>query len=196
MKIRIKTAHGYISFQPPLGGTPNGVATLQYRENAGAWEECDVEGWDFETVPPPVDPDQPDEDGYPFGITPSKSVEYVAAIKEALLREGVNLNGPCGAFEICRNVALGLADGGCGLLFKDSGNNCQHRSTDIVCYKNFDQGATNIIDILSDSGNLNTPTWQEKGEEENVAMDRWCSPYDSAPTSGNDSQTMSRSVVK
>jgi hypothetical protein len=193
MKIRIKTAHGYISFQPPLGGTPNGVATMQYRENAGAWEECEVEGWDYETVP---DTPPPVEEEWPGGITPSQSVEYVAAIKDWLLREGVNLQGPCGAFEICRNVALGLVETGCGLLFKDTGNNCQQRSTDIVCYKDFNAGATRIIDILSDSGNLNTPTWQEKGPEDNVAMDRWRSPYESSPTSGNDSQTMSRSVVK
>ena len=55
MKVRMLTAHGYLSFQPPLGGDPNGIATLQYRPTAGAWEELDLEGWDFERPVAPPD---------------------------------------------------------------------------------------------------------------------------------------------
>ena len=36
MKVRIKTAHGYLSFQPD--------GRLEYRDAAGPWEEIDIEG--------------------------------------------------------------------------------------------------------------------------------------------------------
>ena len=36
MKVRIKTAHGYLSFQPD--------GRLEYRPAVGPWEEIDIEG--------------------------------------------------------------------------------------------------------------------------------------------------------
>ena len=36
MHVRIKTAHGYLSFQPD--------GRIEYRPGVGAWEEIDIEG--------------------------------------------------------------------------------------------------------------------------------------------------------
>jgi hypothetical protein len=172
MKCRILTAHGYLSFQPPLGGTPNGVATMQYRPTAGAWEELDLEGWDFEQVPvaPPDPGGGTTPEGDWLGIPPSQSAEYVAAIKANLQARGVNLSGPCGAYQIVENVAWGLRGTGCGTFFKDGGNNCTQRSTDVVCYKDLAYGVARIYDILGDSGGLNTPMWGDKEPED---ISRW-----------------------
>lgn len=56
MKIRIKTAHGYLSAQPP---TPGGLVRWQYRDEAGPWEEFDLEG--FELPKPDPKPPPPDQ---------------------------------------------------------------------------------------------------------------------------------------
>ncbi len=58
MKVRIRTAHGYLSAQPP---TPGGLARWQYRDEAGPWEEFDIEGLEFQApVPVPTpDPEPP-----------------------------------------------------------------------------------------------------------------------------------------
>lgn len=50
MKITLKTAHGYLSFQPP---TPGGFARIQYRQDAGPWETFDLEGFEFPPSPSP-----------------------------------------------------------------------------------------------------------------------------------------------
>jgi hypothetical protein len=182
MKCRIKTAHGYLSFQP--ASIVDGSISIQYRDTPGAWEELDIEAWDY-LLPVPPDPELPPATDYPYGIVPSPNMDYVYAIKQALIADGKNLSGPCGAFEICRNVAMGLRETGCGLLEKTSGNQCQQRSTDIVCYKDFSAGATRLVDILSDAGGANTPMWTEKGPEENVEMERWKDPALSSPTDGS-----------
>lgn len=154
MKIAFKTAHGYLSFQPD--------GAVEYRDKRGPWEEIDIEGLDELFDPdrnlhPPDWPDK-DEDIFPFGIQPSESDEYVAQIKEALLNIGIDLTGPCGAFEITRNVAWGLSKiSAAGLLSKPQGNNCEGYATDIICYPN-----GQIIDILGDGGGQNNPIWLEK----------------------------------
>jgi len=150
MKIRIKTAHGYLSFQPD--------GRLEYRERAGLWENIDVEGLELEPVhPPPGDPAS--------GPAPAMSAAYVAAIKAELERQGVNLLGPCGAFAITKRVAWGLRARGAGLLSKAGGNNCDGYATDIVAFPD------RAFDILSDGGNLNGPTWNETGVDDLAA--RW-----------------------
>ena len=63
MNIRIKTAHGYLSFQPD--------GRLEYRPTAGAWENLDIEGLELEPGPPvPVPPDPPGP--IPPGPAPSR----------------------------------------------------------------------------------------------------------------------------
>lgn len=183
MKTWIKTAHGYLSFQPPADGNPQGAVTLQYRPTAGAWEEIDLEGFEAETVPPPdggTEPPPIEGVDWPGGIPPSESAEYVGQIKSWLLSQGENLSGPCGAFTIVANVAWGCQTlgTGIGLLSKPDGNNCMAYSTDVVCYKDFPNGSARIVDILGDAGGENKPMWTEKGSEENVAMDRWRPPID------------------
>lgn len=152
MKITIKTAHGYLSFQPD--------GRLEYRDKVGPWEELDVDG--FTTGPPPVDP--------PSGPVPAMNATYVAAVKAQLEAQGVNLSGPCGAFEITKHVAWGLRTQGIGLLSKPTGNNCQSYSTDYLVAGNGDG-----IDILSDAGGTNGPQWDVQPGEF-TGSGRWRAP--------------------
>jgi hypothetical protein len=149
MKVKFKTAHGYLSFPEPASGSTV-VPPLEYRKTAGPWEEIDIEGLEI-PVPGPI----PEPDPRP-GPTPSQTASYVAAVKAELQARGVDLSGPCGAFAITKRVAWGLRHLGCGLLSKPSGNNCEGFATDIVMFK--DQGG-NIIDVLGDGGGSNTPLW-------------------------------------
>lgn len=79
------------------------------------------------------------------------SIEVVRRIKAELEFLGVNLAGPCGAFEITNRVALAL---GAGVLEKASGNNCRGRAVDYIV---FPLGPS--VDILGDAGGANTPQW-------------------------------------
>lgn len=155
MKVRIKTAHGYISFQPD--------GRIEYRANAGPWEEIDLEGFELQPVPVPGQPPAPT----PVGPTPSQTAGYVAAVKAQLLAEGRDLSGPCGAFAITKRVAWGLRSAGAGLLSKPSGNNCEGYATDIVMFR--DAGG-DIVDILGDGGNANVPNWNVS---DTVEPSRW-----------------------
>jgi len=83
------------------------------------------------------------------------SKEDVIAIKQELVLRGVNLSGPCGAFEITKRVAWKLRAEGVGLVAKDGGNNCQGYSTDLVQYKD----GSLWVDILGDGGGENKPMW-------------------------------------
>ncbi len=60
MKVTIKTAHGYLSAQPP---TPGGLARWQYRDTAGEWEMFDVDGLEFQPVP-----QSPDQEPVPVPV--------------------------------------------------------------------------------------------------------------------------------
>jgi hypothetical protein len=163
MKVKFKTAHGYLSFQPD--------GSLQYRKDAGEWEEVDIEGLELPKPEPEPEPKpklKPDLAGPELAdIPPSPSVAYVSAVKARLQAQGVNLTGPCGAFAITKRVAWGLRHLGCGLLSKPTGNNCEGFATDIVMFK--DQGGQ-IIDVLGDGGGSNTPLW---GVTDTVDPDRW-----------------------
>ena len=155
MKIRIKTAHGYLSFQPD--------GRLEYRNKVGIWEEIEIEGFTLDGDETPT----PDKDPIP-----EMSENYVEAVKKQLESKGVNLSGPCGAFKIVKHVAWGLRSFGVGLLSKPGGNNCEGYSTDYLVLYNGDG-----IDILGDAGGLNNPTWQVKpGEFAN--QDRWRKPLE------------------
>jgi hypothetical protein len=59
MKITLKTAHGYLSFQPPADGVS---VRVEYRDQVGSWEQVELEGF----VCPPPDVVKPD----PLGPAP------------------------------------------------------------------------------------------------------------------------------
>ena len=168
MKVRIKTAHGYMSFQPD--------GRVEYRAAAGPWEEIDIEGLEFPAAIIPggggggiqVPPDK--------GPPASQSAEYVAAVKAMLQAQGVNLSGPCGAFAITKRVAWGLRATGAGLLSKPAGNNCEGFATDIVAFHD------RAFDILSDGGGTNGPNWSETGVDDLANMAPAVSP---GPTTAN-----------
>lgn len=160
MKVKIKTAHGYLSFQPD--------GRIEYRRSAGEWEEIDLEGFTIEQTGGgggggPVEPpsDEP---------TPAMNAQYVAAWKSRLEAQGVSLSGPCGAFEITKRVVWGLRSQGAGLLSKPSGNNCNGYSTDYVVFQNGDG-----VDILTDGGGTNGPQWVVY-EGEFLGSGRWRPP--------------------
>ena len=77
----------------------------------------------------------------------------VRIIKAQLVTAGVDLSGPCGAFQITKRVVWRLRAEGYGLLVK-SGNNCEGYSTDAVILP-----SGLHYDILVDSGGANGPTW-------------------------------------
>ena len=142
MKVKFKTAHGYLSFQPD--------GRLEYRPTAGAWEEFDIEGLEL-PAPGPIGQKGAALSG---GPVPAQSASYVAQVKDLLLQQGVDLSGPCGAFQITKRVAWGLRGTGAGLLSKPSGNNCDGFAVDIIAF-----ATGSYVDILVDSGGANTPSW-------------------------------------
>jgi len=157
MKTAIGTAHGWISVQPdgrvefrPLSSQP------------GPWEIFDFPG--FSQAPSPQPP-QP-----PSGDVGQPTAAYVAEVKARLEAAGVPLSGPCGAFNITKQVAWDLRASGYGLVAKPSGNNCEGYSVDYLCLQNGDG-----VDILSDAGGTNGPQWAEKPGEF-AGQNRWREP--------------------
>jgi hypothetical protein len=143
MRITIKTSHGYLSLQPD--------GRLEFRDSAGAWETFDLQSLDAIPVPPPTGETTPPPSGE---ITPAPNAAYVQAVKDDLIRQGKDLSGPCGAFEITKTVAWGLRYMGYGLLDKPSGNMCSNYAVDIVM-----QPDGRGWDVLLDGGGANTPAW-------------------------------------
>lgn len=105
-------------------------------------------------------------------------VELVSAVKADLVARGVNLAGPCGAFEITKRVAWALRAQGVGLLDKSAGNNCQGYSVDYLVFPD-----SSGRDILGDGGGDNVPEWDaEPNEPAGTFAGRWRAPID--PTDG------------
>lgn len=102
--------------------------------------------------------------------------DVVGSVKASLQARGVDLSGPCGAFQITKRVAWQLRGNGAGTLDKPSGNNCEGRATDIIVFAD-----GHGYDILSDGGGANGPSWND------VAIDngagRW-RPVTSDPDAG------------
>lgn len=99
-------------------------------------------------------------------------LDIVTKIINDLKQQGVNLNGPCGAFQITDRVAWELRSEGAGILSKPTGNNCQGFSTDIVVYKN---GLH--FDVVGAGGCQNNPLWNSAGL---VDPNRWREPINPA----------------
>ena len=91
--------------------------------------------------------------------------EVVASVKAELVARGVSLVDSCGGFQITKRVAWRLRATGAGLLSKPSGNQCEGFAVDILAYAD-----GRIVDILTDAGGQNGPTW---GPGEPVEASRW-----------------------
>jgi len=159
MNVRIRTAHGYLSFQPD--------GRIEYRDRAAGWETLDIEGLTIEPVPGPgPSPITPP----PSGDVGEPTAQYVGRVKERLMAAGISLAGACGAFEITKRVAWDLRHLGYGLLAKPGGNNCDGFATDVIVCPN----RVDIVDLLGDGGGRNDPSWQVKPNE--VDPSRWRAP--------------------
>jgi hypothetical protein len=95
----------------------------------------------------------------------------VAQVKAHLQAGGVNLSGPCGAFEITKRVAWQLRGENAGLLSKPDGNNCESYAVDIIAYPS---GV--IVDMIISAGDDNGPTWNILPEL--VDPSRWRPAFD------------------
>jgi hypothetical protein len=181
VKVLFKTAHGYLSFQPPQRGVE--VPPMEYRQVAGSWEEVDLIGLEWPTpTPPNPGPNPPDptpptptppNTGIPAAIQPvERSASYIGRVKSWLLSLGLDLSGPCGAFSIVQNAAWYLRPSNptVGLLDKPGGNNCRGYATDIIMFSDMNG---QIIDCLGDGGGANIPQW---GVSDTVDPDRWRPP--------------------
>jgi hypothetical protein len=174
IQIGIYTAQGYLSFTP---GPDGKTACVEYRPTLGGWETVALPGLEeaiIAIVQQIVGSGGSSSSPPPSGIVAMENVEYVSAVKAALEAQGVPLSGPCGAFEIVENVAYGLRHVGYGLLEKSGGNNCRSYATDVIVCPN----RVDIVDLLGDSGGLNTPSWHVRPNE--VTSDRW--RYPNTPT--------------
>jgi hypothetical protein len=141
MRITIYTPHGFLSLQPD--------GRMEFRPEAGAWETFDIRSLDGVPIPPPTTEPPPTT-----GPVPAQNAAYVQAVKDDLIRQGKDLSGPCGAFEITKTVAWGLRGSNYGLLEKTSGNMCSGYAVDIVM-----QPDGRGWDVLLDGGGANTPAW-------------------------------------
>lgn len=95
----------------------------------------------------------------------------VASVKADLVARGVQLEGPCGAFEITHRVAWALRFTGARLVEKTSGNNCRAFAVDLV---GFSDGS--YVDMLIDSGGANEPTWNVKPDQ--LDLGKLVTPFD------------------
>lgn len=156
MKIKILTAHGYLSFQPD--------GRLEYRQQAGIWEEFDLQGLEMlrsvlngpsgpgDDAPPAADP--------LLGCNPSGSnTDFVSCLCEKIQPRG-NLDK---AFDVTRRVAWGLRGQGAGLLRKPSGENIvlwhgTWFSASRICFPD-----GRIYKVLIDVPTTNGPTFQDNG---------------------------------
>jgi hypothetical protein len=184
IKTYIKTAHGYISFQP--SPQPDGRIELQYRASPGLWEEITLET--LEAPIPPPEPESPppveSPDSAPASVHPiERTAAYIGRVKSHLQSQGYNLLGPCGAFCIVEHAVWWLAPTNptVGLLDKPDGNMCRGYATDIIFFRD-QRGA--IVDCLGDGGNANNPQWNVSppGEAE---LDRWRPPIVPASQAAN-----------
>jgi hypothetical protein len=102
-------------------------------------------------------------------------VDVVARIKGELVAAGVDLSGPCGAFQITKRVAWELRQDGYGLVAKTPPqNNCQGYGVDVVMFQNGD-----CWDILINSETENISAWNKTGSQPPSA---WRAPIDPGDT--------------
>ena len=90
----------------------------------------------------------------------------VREIKADLIARGVNLSGPCGAFQITKRVAWRLREQGYGLLGgKSSAQNGCATNGDKYAIDWLLKASGEGVDILSDAGGDNGVIWAEEEAE-------------------------------
>lgn len=168
MKIKLLTAHGYLSFQPD--------GRIEYRKQASIWEEIDVVGLEaLRSIGPGPD----------GGTSPAEGASDPLLGCSTMLR-GLDLvrclHGriqPAGsldkAFEVTKRVAWALRGEGAGLLLKPSGENiiswkASWFSAARVCWPD-----GRIVKVLTDVPTTNGPTWADDGS---VDRARWVPAID------------------
>lgn len=87
----------------------------------------------------------------------------VALVKSQLIAQGVDLSGPCGAFQITKRVAWQLKGEGYGLLGgKTTGQNGCAINGDKYAVDWLLKPSGHGVDILGDAGGENAPLWREE----------------------------------
>jgi hypothetical protein len=135
----------------------DGIIDAYDFDNDGVADQCAIQGIAPNCMGSIEATIVPDDESAPFDALtkhPDQS-NIVSQVKNDLASRGIDLSGPCGAFEITKRVAWILRSSGAGLLDKPSGNNCQGYSVDVIVYSD-----GYAYDIISDSGASNGPTWQ------------------------------------
>lgn len=117
MLVKIKTAHGYLSFQPD--------GRIEYRQNAGGWETIDLEGLELQAVTPgnPTTPNPGNGDDPLYGCRAGSDVGNQGDLVRCL-HDRIKPAGDVGkVFDVVKRVAWALRDKGAGLLIKRGGAN-------------------------------------------------------------------------
>jgi hypothetical protein len=113
-------------------------------------------------------------------------IELIASIKADLVAKGVNLTGPCGAFEITKRVAWALRDEGIGLVAKNAAQNGCDANGERYAIDALMMRDGQTFDILVNGGGEerngvpipgtgNDPAWQVTGA---APRDSWRAPFD------------------
>lgn len=92
-------------------------------------------------------------------------LDTIVQAKSDLETLGIDLSGPCGAFEIVNLAALRLKPEGVGLLQKPSGINCNNLAVTMLFFQD-----GQAYDVLDSPGVDNTPVWRYVGL---LDVDRW-----------------------
>jgi hypothetical protein len=163
MKLTIKTAHGYLSFQPD--------GRLEYRQIAGPWENVDVAGFELPVpvAPVPNVPPPSVASGCDQFATPGDNSRLVQCVCDQVHPQGSVPK----ALEVAGRVAWALRAFGAGLSAKPAGENIAdyHGTSVSVSRVMFRDGR--LIKILTDVPTTNGPTWSDNGT---LALDKWVAP--------------------
>jgi hypothetical protein len=101
--------------------------------------------------------------------------DVVAAVKAALVARGVDLSGPCGAFEITGRVAYVLRGEGWGLVAKSPAQNgCSVPGHERYAVDAVMKPDGTTIDLLVNAETENRPAWQPTGA---AATSSWRAPF-------------------
>ena len=103
---------------------------------------------------------------------------FVRSLKADLVARGVDISGPCGAFQITGRVGYLLRDEGWGLLAKSPGQNgCSingdRYAVDFLLHNPSRQG----VDLLVNSETQNIPAWQLTPQPAYPDLTLWRAPF-------------------
>jgi hypothetical protein len=96
-------------------------------------------------------------------------------VKAELVARGVDLSGPCGAFEITGRVAYALRGEGWGLVVKSSAQNgCSVPGHERYAVDAVMKPDGTTIDLLVNAETENRPAWQPTGA---APVSSWRAPF-------------------